>query len=235
MSVRFGQGIQHAEREQYDLALRLAGAFENHRVPATWAFHAAAAAARFGREQSDVGHELAACCHKAPGRLQELLATLRQFRKAGLTVSTLVCDSAPAAADLETLVRHRINLVAVPATMPQDVTPIATLRFGLWQLGTSAVIPAGDGWLRGMWASAGVRRRVDVAIRRQQLLHVMVDAEAVAQNSHAARTLERLLRHADRRRQQGLLHVVTLGEIARQLVRPRAAATAESILRVQAA
>ena len=44
--------------------------------------------------------------------------------------------------------------------------------------------------------------------------------------SQTVRALERLLRHADRRRQQGLLTVLTLSEIARQLVRPRAAATA---------
>ncbi|MCE9556533.1 MAG: hypothetical protein K8T91_24550 [Planctomycetes bacterium] len=183
-----------------------------------------------------MGHELAASCSagdEKQGQAQ-VVTTLRRFRQAGIPVSTMLSTADLASADFEGLVRMGINLVAVGPAISRTVEPIATLRFGLWRLATSWGIPS-EGWLGGAWGAARGRRRLDQAIRRNEPFHVMIDAAAVLQSPQAARTLDRLLRHVDRRREQGMLNVGTLSEIAQQLARPRSSVTAESILRARAA
>lgn len=206
---------------------------ERYHVPATWAFDDAAAAKAFLRTAKAEGHEVAAHHNGEAG--PELLAVLRRFRQTGLGTSTLLSHGEPAGVDFGRLVREGINLVALDGVLPNDCEPVATLRFGLWRLATSYEIPGREGWLRSLWTAGSGRRQVDQAIRRQQLLHVCIDEVAAANHGRATRTLERLLRHVDRRRQQGLLEVATLNDIARQLERPPAAATAQSILRARAA
>jgi len=211
--------------------------FEQYQVPATWAFNVPAAVDAFPRSHGDaMGHELAACCATGAATKGQpvILATLRRFRQAGLPVSTLLSACEPAAEDFQRLVRLGINLVAVGSNIRGAAEPIATLRFGLWRLATSCAIPR-QGWLSGAWGAVRERRRLDQAVRRNEPFHIMVDGPAVVRSPQAVRTLQRLLRHVDCRRQQCSLNVLTLSEIARQLARPRLATTAESILRVRAA
>lgn len=215
----------------------LVRAFEEYQVPATWAFDAPAAVDAFPRSHGDaMGHEVAACCGSRDGKQgqPQVVASLRSFSQAGIPISTMLSTADPAAADFESLVRMGINLVAVDSATSGAAQPIATLRFGLWRLATSWGIPS-EGWLGGAWGAARGRHRLDRAIRRNEPFHVMIDGGAVLQSPQAARTLGRLLRHVDRRREQGMLNVLTLSEIAQQLARPRASATAESILRSRAA
>ena len=218
--------------ESPNVATRLCRTFETYHVPATWGLSDPATAESL---DNATGNEVAACFPEAAERSHDLVGTLRRFRQVGAPVSTLLCTTEPDSADYDSLVRQGINLIAVGAASAADAAPVMTLRYGLWRLATSLELPGREGWLRGTWAAARSRRRVDLAIRRNEPLHVTIDGAAVLESAQATRVLERLLRHVDRRRQQGLLSVVTLAEIAQQLGRPRAAATAESILRVRAA
>ena len=208
-------------------------AFEQYQIPATWAFETPSTLDAFPRSHGEaMGHELAAVCAPCDGteRQTQMVATLRSFRQASISISTILSTNDPPTAHFESLVRMGINLVALGAAASGSAEPIATLRFGLWRLATSWGIPS-EGWL----GIARGRRRLDRAIRRNEPFHVMVHGEAVLQSPPAARMLDRFLQHVDRRREDGMLEVVTLSGIARQLARPRTSATAESILRARAA
>jgi len=215
---------------------RLAGVLSTFRISATWGVATVAAgdiveAALRGAMGTDLALDCTTSSPPLPGR--ELVERLQSLRQSGIDVSTLLCGAEPAASALESLARQGVRMIAVSGAA-EVAAPLTTLRFGLWRLATSWRLPC-DGWLGGAWGAARGRRLLDLAIRRNAPFHVMIDAAAMEQSSSAMRNLERLLRHVDRRRQQGMLSVVTLSAISRQLARPRGSATAHSILRERAA
>jgi hypothetical protein len=216
--------------------VRLAGVLDAHRIAACWGVATAAdadvvqAAVRKGST-----HELALDCsaksHADPRRT--LAANLRNLRSSGFEIASVICLDRPATGDLESLSRLGVRIV-VMAGESADSTLATTLRFGLWRLATSWRLP-GDGWLGDAWGAARGKRMLDAAIRRNAPFHVMLDAAAMEASTSAVRGLERLLKHVDKRRQQGALSVVTLAGIAQRLTPRRTSATAHSILRERAA
>jgi len=216
--------------------VRLADIVNSHRIAATWGVATATDADVVqSATRRAAAHEIALDCsaNAEAGQQHPVVADLQNLRRSGLEIASLLCPVLPTTADLESLARLGIQMVVV-TDKSQVSTPVTTLRFGLWQLATSWRLPC-DGWLGDAWGAARGRRLLDLAIRRNAPFHLMIDAAAMEASSSSLKGLQRLLKHVEKRRQQGALSVVTLADIAEQLTPRRASATARSILHERAA
>ena len=163
----------------------------------------------------------------------ELSRRVLPSRAAGLSISTLV--------DLDcSLERHWDLLVKAGITSLRDAASnfsmrrsgATSLRYGLWKMSPTLVLPITGRWSRATTGSRSIRREIDQTMLTKNLYQIVVDVPRLATASMTTlRTFEQIIRHAALRREQGGLDILTLGEVAARLSQPRAVRPARSILR----
>jgi hypothetical protein len=232
-----------AREQRLDAAgLQLVELTQRLRIPATWAVaDPLLSAATDQILRAGVGHEIAVLGDRSwigPGsgrnRLaRELDRRFQRARKVGIPVATLSLRNVEPATMLDLLHEHHIHAVRGPASdrpsLARKIGP-PTVRYGVWQAPTAWRIPARQTWwLSGGWS---IRRQLRRAIRRQELLHLVVDApRLVDAGQPGLAALESLLTLAAARRDAGQLEIVTLGQSAETALRDRASHPTRSILR----
>ncbi len=153
-------------------------------------------------------------------------------KAAGLEITSLMLPGGAPPARLDALVRAGICMVVRDhvATGRRRVRhPIRTLRFGLWEMQASFLFAEDSGRTGGL----AIRRRIDRAMSGGGLCHVVL-GDLVSGDRQSLRSLERLLQHVARRRDDGQLQVRTISQIAAQLPHRRSTPAAQSILRAPA-
>jgi hypothetical protein len=143
------------------------------------------------------------------------------------SVRTIAVTDTELTTNLDLLVKHRISVVRSPLNMgfqPQS------LRYGVWQAPVSFTMPSMGRWQFGgtEWA---INRALSRAARSHGLVHLVVELEALKDQSEMA-SLERVLTTVQRRRNEGLVAAVTMQGLVARLAPQRQAASAQSVLRV---
>lgn len=140
---------------------------------------------------------------------------------------TIAVSDAELTTNLDLLVKHRISVVRSPlhaGFQPQS------LRFGIWQAPVSFTLSSKARWQLGRtdWA---VNRALTRASRSNGLVHLVVELETLRDQAELA-SLERILTTVHRRRNKGLVAVVTMQGLVARLAPQRQAIAARSVLRV---
>jgi hypothetical protein len=246
LSVDLELEIDHSDqvREERLDAVRshLVRLAEQHRVPATWAVadpYLSAATDQVLR--SGVGHELAVLGDRTwigpgygRGRIaRELDRRFTRARKVGIPVITLALRNVGPASILEILQEHRVSAVrgpAVDSSAQARLNGTAAIRFGAWQSPTAWRVPLRPRWWHSSaWA---IRREIRRTIHRGSTLHLAIDGPRLVDwGSDALRVIESVVQFAAARRDAGLLRIATLGQLAQEALRERAAVSTRSILR----
>ena len=224
--------------------LTLQKIFQRYQIPATWALgdlHGELSTRLAADAESAVGAEIAllgdrSWISRESGRTRfarQLTRHLDTAAELDITVSTLALRDTRLDDHLDLLVKHKINVVRGPAAVGDDsqsqLRPLS-LRYGIWRAPAAIMIPAIGGWLPFRLAPA--RRAVRRAMSGASMAHFCIDVERISQD--AARQLssiERTLKYVAQRRDQGLIQVLTLRQMASQLLPVRTAPIARSILR----
>lgn len=212
-----------------------------HGVRATWAVadpvHSAASehlATKLG------GHEIAVLgdarwvgVEAGRGRFaRELARRFLSARAAGIDAATLVPRVAIDEGHLDLLMKYDVRAVCSASVEPRRtkwVSPRA-VRYGVWRMPVQTAIPCGAKW--GLSCGALLRHRVRGSARRGRVFHVMIRAAGLSESSaRLLRSLEQLLRLAERLSELERLRIETLSEIADRLSEVPKAAPARSILR----
>lgn len=151
-------------------------------------------------------------------------------RRGVTAIRTAVDDAAPSAG-LTIFGRVLGTSGTTPAAYRPD-----RLHYGLWDLKPSVV------WLRPGQAPAtrtavgALRRGLERAIAEQAVFHLAIDATAlIGAGDRALRDLRRFFAHADQRRRQTRLSILTMRETAERLSSPKVRMPSRSILRARAA
>ncbi len=226
----------------------LADLLAKYRVAATWALADPAVSAATDRvTHSGAAHEIAILGDRSwvgreAGRTRfarELARRVTRGRAAGFDISTLLLRDAELDDHLDLVVKQGLSAIASGASSVdrswfsgRSAAPPLSLRFGLWSIPTQATLPGSRAslWLGG--GSNRVRRLIDAAIVQRGICHVSINGLAVAAKGPSAlHSIERVLRHADKRRAQGTLCLATLAAASQRLTGGRQAAPARSILR----
>ena len=219
---------------------------EKYGVPATWGVADPAVSVLTERlATSRTRHEIAILGDASwvgaeAGRMRfsrELNRRAMRARAAGLDATTLLLRGAELDDHFDTAIRHGITSVRGPEPdletgwFSRDTTgqPHA-LRFGLWQIPVSIVLPAQRTWFGLASAKRGLKRAIDQACSAPSLCQLKIDGLKFSE-AGSRRQLEQILKHADRRRQAGLLAIATLAETADLLSASRQPTPARSILR----
>jgi hypothetical protein len=214
-------------------------------MPATWAVADPAVSAARGRiAAARGGHELAilgdaSWVGREAGRsrfARELARRTAGARDAGVPIATLAVKSLLPLDHCDLAIKEGITAVRHTSESPQSRAPgrlqARTLRFGLWAFPVSILLPGTSRWLPGGGGARAARLLIDDAVGAQGIVQLAIDAPRLAaRGSAAARVLARVLDHVQRRRRHGLLEIVTLGAIARQLAGEHRGAPSRSILR----
>ncbi|MCE9546934.1 MAG: hypothetical protein K8T25_15780 [Planctomycetia bacterium] len=244
VSVDLSQALASESRRgsAENVATRLCKLFDGYNVPVTWGLECSPAAAELAESLTHsqnhgiaLRYDAKAAVAGSPEALPRLLTLSRELRTHGQVVTSVLVRGELSHVDLSGLARRGINLVVNSGAAEAPSGPLVrTLRFGVWRLGVSCHVPNQGGWLRNSLGGMNARRGIDRAIAGGTLFHLGVDAAGFAAGRDALGSLERILRHADRRRQEGSLRLLTLAEMADQLaVAPSSSAC--SILRARAA
>jgi hypothetical protein len=222
--------------------LELVGKYE---LPATWAVADPAVSAATERIVSlRAGHEIAISgdatwVGREAGRSRfgrELARRTAHARASGLAISTLILKTSDLEDHSDLAIKQGITAVRHPETdraahNPRRLQP-QTLRFGLWSFPVSLVLPHTSRWLPGGGGVRTARALIDQAICDRGLVQLAIDAPQLALRGFAAEcALQRVLQHAERRRRQGILDVVTLGNMANKLSSQTQSQPSHSILR----
>jgi hypothetical protein len=211
-------------------------------VPATWAVaDPMLSAASESILAAGVGHEIAVLGDQAwlgPGCGRARLARelSRRFcvsRKAGMAVNTLVLRNVDQVVDLDLLLDHDVKaMCSPPVEQPRVARKLGQppIRFGLWQPPTAWTLPPMKTW----WSPTAwhVRREIKLAIRRQSLLHLRLDALRLLEAPGTAlRSLDGMFRYFATKRDRGQLAIATIASVATAALENRAATPSRSILR----
>ena len=222
--------------------LELMGKYE---LPATWAVADPAVSAATERVVSlQAGHEIAISgdatwVGREAGRSRfgrELARRATHARASGLAISTLVLKTSELEDHSDLAIKQGITAVRHPnadhaAHDPRRFQP-QTLRYGLWSFPVSLVLPHTSRWLPGGGGGRAARALIDQAICDRGLVQLAIDAPRLALRGYAAeRVLQRVLQHAERRRRQGILDIMTLGNMAGKLSSQAQRQPSHSILR----
>jgi hypothetical protein len=242
-AVQAGRSID-AERETVGRLLELIAAVDQ---PVTWFADDPAANPTIGRAlATGSGHEAALRVDanwlgKVGGRNRlaaEIVGRIARARRVGISITTLALADAAAELPAELLVKHGITAIRDSLSYNRAdhsrggmIGPVP-LRYGLWRLAVDFRLLGGSriaDWLTAI----RIRRAIDRCIRGKMPLHLVIDAAAVAANSGPDRVggLPGVLRHIERRRNAGLLRVMTIADVVAQLAAPSAPRSAGSILR----
>ena len=190
---------------------------------------------------ANCGHEIAVLGEQAwtgPGcgrvRLRrELGRRFTSARKAGIPVSTLALRHTDHVLDLDLLLEHGVTALRGPAasaSSPRHPATPVPVRFGLWQPPYAVPLAPHQGWsLITTWRLQRTIRRV---IRRQSLLHLHVNAAALAAGVEPTLSVAApVLHYLASKRDAGHLAVRTMAEVAREALAERAGSPSRSILR----
>ncbi len=226
----------------------LADLLAKYRAPATWAVADPAVSAATDRlTQTSVAHEIAILGDRSwvgreAGRsrfARELTRRVTRGRTAGIALSTLLLRDTELDDHLDLVIKQGLSAVvqAGPAAerswfSSRPAALLLPLRFGLWSFPTHATLPGRRVLLRLRGTASRIRRTIDRAVANREVCHLSINGLAIAvQGPSALRTIERVLRHADKRRQQGQLCLSTLATASARLTGGRQSAPARSILR----
>ena len=236
--------VDLAEQRALDaIASELVDLLTRHQLPATWAVaDPAVSAARARVNVMRGGHELAllgdaSWVGREAGRsrfARELARRVARARSEGLQVSTLALRTALPQEHCDLAIKEGIVATRQPVadSRPSRRLQPQSLRFGLWGFTVSMALPATSRWLPGGGGTRAARYEIDRAIADRGLAHLAIDAPRLAERGAAAlRVIERVLAHAARRREHGLLEVATLGTVAGRLARENHGQPSRSILR----
>lgn len=226
-ATRLGLAEQRALGDVTGVLLDLT---DKYQLPATWAVIDPAVSAATARVLApQVGHEIAilgdstwAGCEAPRSRFgRELARRVNRARDAGLRVTTLALSSAQLEEHCDLAIKYGISAVrharSAVAKSPNPMQP-RTLQFGLWSFPVSSCLPCDSRWFRGGGGAGKARAIIDQAILDSGLAQLVIDAPRLAARGHsAARVLDRVLKHVDRRRDQGMLDVEPIGLVARRL------------------
>jgi hypothetical protein len=226
------------------VASRLLALFSRHEMAATWCVADPAVSAARGRIATFAEHELAilgdaAWVGREAGRgrfAHELNRRVSRARGAGLPIETLALRTPLPIDHCDLVVKEGIIAARLASTPDLADSPRRhqgqTLRFGLWGFPVGIALPGTSRWLPGGGGTRRARFAIDEAISQRGLVHLAVDAAALAARGMSAeRVLERVVDHVVRRRLHGLLTVATLGALARELSQAHCGQPSRSILR----
>jgi len=111
-------------------------------------------------------------------------------------------------------------------------TRTEALRFGMCSIPAGLHLPGASRFLPSGGAVRHAKRSIDEAIRKPAVCHMRINGLSLGSRGPAAlAALEKVLRHLDRRRTEGVLVVETLAGTSRLLTGGRKRAAARSILR----
>ncbi len=235
-----------AARKAMSAADQILSLFNQHAIHATWALTDPASSPL--RTKLAAGKQEIALLGdpswvgRSAGRTRfarELSRRVMAARSAQLPITTLALRDVVLQEGLDLVVRNGISaLRGETAGLSRDVQrrpagdPCRLLHFGVWEFPTSLVLPVGGGpiW-RNSWSWRS-RRRIDSIIHQQGLLHVLIETHKLAADASGFMAgLDRLLRHAAQRIQQGTLLNETLSQAVARLSHIQRAAPVRSILR----
>ena len=226
----------------------LADLLANYNVAATWALADPAVSAATDRlTHGGAKHEIAILGDRSwvgreAGRsrfARELSRRVTRGRAAGFDISSLLLRDAELDDHLDLVVKQGLTAIAcgTPTAVRswlagRSATPPLSLRFGLWSIPTQAALPGRRSLFSLGSPASRVRRSIDAAIVQREICHLSINALAVAtKGASALRSIDRVLRHADKRRAQGALCLSTLAATSERLTGGRQSAPARSILR----
>ncbi len=226
----------------------LADLLAKYHVTATWALADPAVSAATERLTPGAGkHEIAILGDRSwvgreAGRsrfARELARRVSRGRAAGFEISSLLLRDAELDDHLDLVLKQGLTAVA-SGTASADrswfasrtAAPPLSLRFGLWSIPTQGTLPSNR---TALWLSNGLRRvrqSIDAAVAQRGVCHLSINALAVAAKGPSAlRSIDRVLKHAEKRRLHSGLYVGTLAATAERLTGGRQSVPARSILR----
>jgi hypothetical protein len=232
------------QRALETVATELVEMFTRYEMPVTWGVaDPAISAARARIDVSRRGHELALLgdttwVGREAGRsrfARELTRRTARARSEGLTLRTLALRTPLPVDHCDLAIKEGILAARQPlAESSRAARPLhpQTLRFGLWGFPISISLPGTSRWLPGGGGTRAARYQIDRAITERGTVHLAIDAPHLAERGPSAlRVVERVLEHATRRRQHGLLELSTIGAIAGRLTSEHQGQPSRSILR----
>jgi hypothetical protein len=161
---------------------------------------------------------------------RELARRFTATRKAGIPVSTLALRNTDQVVDLDLLLQHGVTALRDPVAHRASSRVAVPARYGFWQPLPGRQLASFTGWwLPPTWL---IRRAVQRTIRRGTMLHLHVDAAALAASPEPGlRLAEATMRYAAARQGAGQLAIRTISELAREALAERAGTPTRSILR----
>lgn len=224
---------------------RLLQTFARHELPVTWvvADPGRSPAVTLVMSRGD-RHEIAlwgaaSWCGSDAGRTafdRELGRRLTAAGGIGLRLSTLVIGTTDLGEKYDVAIRRGIaavrHIAPQAASRSQSRMQPSMLRSGMWSFPVRCALPGKSRLLPGGGGGATVRRLVDRAIVERGLVPLAIDVRDLSARGYAAqRVLDRVLRHAERRRRQGVLDIATIGTVAAGLRTRCESIPSRSILR----
>lgn len=168
---------------------------------------------------------------------KELTRRVNGARAVGLPLSTIVLRDAPLVENHDLLIKQGIRVLRGPVRGPSRrvfTTQPRAVRFGLWEVTASCVVPTVGRWRSGGGFAAC--RMLGRAAARPSFTHLVVDAQGIVDvGLGGLRVVQRVLRYAAQHRDRGVLAVETLAASATRLAPRRTRSPARSILSRQAA
>lgn len=216
--------------------------FRRHQIPATWAV--ADPAVSLERSRLDISRragELAllgdsSWVGREAGRARfarELSRRIAQARNVGLQIATLSLRTPLPIEHCDLAIKEGIRAVRQPLEMSRGSRSVHSVRFGLWGFAVSRALPGTSRWLPGGGGNRAARYEIDRAAAENTQTHLAIDAARLAQRGPASlRIVERVVEHAMRRRDGGILRIATMSEVVDTLGQDnRAQQPSRSILR----
>jgi hypothetical protein len=166
----------------------------------------------------------------------ELLRRKRAAEQAGLRVTTIAAPQGVPPENFELLVRHGISAVrsddlsANGCKIRTASRGMASLRYGLWQIGGVVKMSAG-GWFGGHFSAKRICRAIDGTITNRSVLHLVIDVPRLATEGRTALNgFSKVVRHITQCQSAGL-RAGSVAETISRLTAPKAARSAHSVLR----
>jgi hypothetical protein len=235
-------GLDVATRRSLDqFGEQLVSLLDSLKLPATWATADPAAAVSIKHlSTSALPHEVALLGHASwmgrdipPSRVaRELTRHIESASAAGYSVSTLAIGS-PALDHAHLAVKHGMTAVRHARSDKSAISRAPrsrALQFGLWSFPVTIRLPGQSRFWPGGGGASAARAAIDQAIAERGVEQLVIEPTRVVERSGAHRVLERVLRHVARRREAGLLEVLTIGAMAARLSSQRQGQPSRSIL-----
>lgn len=205
------------------VVIELFDRFQQQRTAATWIIGDPTRHVLADRIVRGGGHEIA----YSGGTIGQLV----ECQRAGIEISTVAENPAWQPRDVELLAKHKITVIC-RAAMARPSDSIQPIRYGVWAISVSAMLPSG-GWAPYFAQLQRLRTTVGQSVRHPGICHLRVNAAAIARGDVASglRAVERLLTYLETLEQSRSISVVPLRETAIRLQPKRLLPAARSILR----